>query len=95
MCLWHVVNAALINIRILVDDGNRVVYRIIVQLRLVIKQVQLELGGLLDRAREFVGQAMRAAHERVEGRVELLDGEAETLGHGQATVTRTRHWGAI
>ena len=41
VCLWHIVDAALINIRILVDYGDWVVYWVIVQLRFIVLHVQL------------------------------------------------------
>ena len=41
VCLWNIVDAALINIRILVDYGDRVVYWVIVQLRFIVLHVQL------------------------------------------------------
>ena len=39
VCLWHIVDAALINIRILIDYGDWVVYWVIVQLRFIVLHV--------------------------------------------------------
>ena len=39
VCLWHIVDAALINIGVLVDYGDGVVYWVIVQLRFIILHV--------------------------------------------------------
>ena len=41
VCLWHIVDAAFINIRILVDYGDGVVYWVIVKLRFIVLHVQL------------------------------------------------------
>ena len=92
VCLRHIVDAALINIWVLVDYRDGVVYWVIVQLRFIVLHVQLELCGLLNRARQFVSQAVRAALERIEGRVELFNMQAEPLGDCQATVTGPLAW---
>ena len=81
MCLRDIIDAALVYVRILVDYGYGVIYRIIVQLRLVIKQVQLKLRGLLDRARQLIGKPMRTPLERVECRVQLFHWQAEVMGY--------------
>ncbi len=41
VCLWYIVDAALIDIRVLVDYGDGVVYRVVVQLRFIVLHVQL------------------------------------------------------
>ena len=48
VCLRHIVDAALINIWVLVDYRDGVVYWVIVQLRFIVLHVQLELCGLLN-----------------------------------------------
>ena len=93
--LWHIINASLVDVRVLIDDRDRVINRIIVQLRLVIKQVQLKLCGLLNRAGQLICEPMRAALEWIECRVQLLNLEAKVLSHCQATITRSQHWCAI
>ena len=84
MRLRDVVDPALINIGVLVNDGDRVIYRVVVQLRLVIAapQVELELGRFLDRAGQLVGQAVAAPLEGVERGVKLLDWQAEGMRDG-------------
>jgi len=48
MSLRNIIYATLIDIRVLVDYGYRVVNGVVVQLSLVINQFQLHLGGFLD-----------------------------------------------
>lgn len=70
--LWDVIDAALVDVWILVNLRDRVDDRIVVELCLVVVHVHLHLRGLLNRAAQFIVQSVGALFEGVECRIEVF-----------------------
>lgn len=74
--LWHIVDLALVDVGILVDDRNRIVDRIVVNLRFVVEHFKLHLGRILNGAAQFIRETIRAALERIKRRMDLFKGQS-------------------
>ena len=72
LSLWDVVDSALVDVWILIYNGNRVVDRVVVDLRFVVKHIKLHLRRILYGARQLVGQPVRAPLKRIKRRVNFL-----------------------
>ncbi len=74
LSLGHIVDLALVDVGILVDDRYRIVDRIVVNLRFVVEHFKLHLRGILNGAAQFIRETIRAALERVKRRMDLFKG---------------------
>jgi len=74
LSLGHIVDLALVDVGILVDDRYRIVDRIVVNLRFVVEHFKLHLRGILNGAAQFIRETIRAALERIERRMDLFKG---------------------
>lgn len=73
LSLRHIVDLTLVNIGILVDDRNRIVDRIVVNLRFVVEHFKLHLCCILNGAAQFIRETIRAALERIKRRMNLFE----------------------
>lgn len=74
LSLGHIVDLALVDVGILVDDRYRIVDRIVVNLRFVVEHFKLHLRGILNGAAQFIRETIRAALERIKRRMDLFKG---------------------
>ena len=74
LSLRHIVDLALVNVGILVDDRNRIVDRIVVNLRFVVEHFKLHLCRILNGAAQFIRETIRTALERIKRRMDLFKG---------------------
>ena len=74
LSLRDVVDLPLVDVGILIDDRNRVVDRVVVNLRFVVEHFKLHLRGILDGAAQFIRETIRTAFEGVKRRMDLLQG---------------------
>ena len=65
LSLRDIVNLTLVDVGILIDDRNRIVDRIVVNLRFVVEHFKLHLGGILDGGAQFIRETIRTALERI------------------------------
>ncbi len=72
LSLGHIVDLALVDVGILVDDRYRIVDRIVVNLRFVVEHFKLHLRGILNGAAQFIRETIRAALERIKRRMDLF-----------------------
>lgn len=73
--LRDIVNLSLVDVGILIDDRNRIVDRIVVNLRFVVEHFKLHLGCVLNGAAQFIRETIRAALEGVKRRMNLFKGK--------------------
>ena len=72
--LRHIVDLALVDVGILIDDRNRIVDRIVVNLRFVVEHFKLHLCRILNGAAQFIRETIRTALERIKRRMDLFKG---------------------
>ena len=72
LSLWHIVDLALVDVGILVDDRYRIVDRIVVNLRFVVEHFKLHLRGILNGAAQFIRETIRATLKRIKRRMDLF-----------------------
>ena len=78
------VNLTFVDVGVLVDDRDRIHDWVVVQLRFIVVEVELHLGGFPDGAAQLLVEPVRAPLEGVERRVELFQREPQTLSQGSA-----------
>jgi hypothetical protein len=72
LSLGHIVDLALVDVGILVDDRYRIVDRIVVNLRFVVEHFKLHLGRILNGAAQFIRETIRATLKRIKRRMDLF-----------------------
>ena len=72
LSLGHIVDLALVDVGILVDDRYRIVDRIVVNLRFVVEHFKLHLRGILNGAAQFIRETIRATLKRIKRRMDLF-----------------------